>query len=71
MSRLAMAALLICPLLLPAQNKLPADYVNPFIGAINSTKKAGSGHGLGKTFPGAATPFGMVQLSLRLSLLSL
>jgi predicted alpha-1,2-mannosidase len=46
-----------------AQVKTPADYINPFIGAINSTVKAGSGHGLGKTFPGAATPFGMVQLN--------
>lgn len=43
--------------------KQPADYVNPFIGASTSTGKAGVYHGLGKTFPGAATPFGMVQLS--------
>lgn len=43
--------------------KQPADYVNPFIGASTSTGKAGTYHGLGKTFPGAATPFGMVQLS--------
>lgn len=41
----------------------PADYVNPFIGASTSTGAAGIYHGLGKTFPGAATPFGMVQLS--------
>jgi len=33
--------------------KLPADYVNPFIGT------GGHGH----TFPGASVPFGMVQLS--------
>ncbi|MFA5419007.1 MAG: GH92 family glycosyl hydrolase, partial [Bacteroidales bacterium] len=33
--------------------KLPADYVNPFIGT------GGHGH----TFPGASAPFGMVQLS--------
>src|SRR6478752_6703482 len=39
------------------------DYVNPFIGASTSAAKAGVYHGLGKTFPGAATPFGMVQLS--------
>src|SRR5690242_477999 len=33
------------------------DYINPMIGA-------GSGGGIhGKTFPGAATPFGLVQLS--------
>jgi len=41
----------------------PADYVNPFIGASTSAGAAGIYHGLGKTFPGAATPFGMVQLS--------
>ncbi len=38
--------------LLSAQSK-PVDYVNPFIGT------GGHGH----TFPGATTPFGMVQLS--------
>jgi len=42
-----------------AQKK--TDYVNPFIGA--STNTASSYHGLGKTFPGAATPFGMTQIS--------
>ena len=42
-----------------AQKK--TDYVNPFIGA--STNTASSYHGLGKTFPGAATPFGMTQVS--------
>ena len=41
----------------------PADYVNPFIGASTSAEKAGVSHGLGKTFPGAATPYGMVQVS--------
>lgn len=41
----------------------PADYVNPFIGASTSTDKARSYHGLGKTFPGATTPYGLVQLS--------
>jgi len=50
---------------LEAQNlvKSPAKYVNPFIGASTSVGKAGIYHGLGKTFPGAATPFGLVQLS--------
>ena len=38
-----------------------ADEVNPLIGTI--TQDPSSGHGLGKTFPGAATPCGMVQLS--------
>jgi len=43
--------------------KLPVDYINPFIGASTSMEEGKSLHGLGKTFPGAATPFGMVQLS--------
>lgn len=41
----------------------PADYVNPFIGASTSVDAAGAYHGLGKTFPGATTPYGMVQVS--------
>lgn len=41
----------------------PAHFVNPFIGASTSVGAAGIYHGLGKTFPGAATPFGLVQLS--------
>ena len=40
-----------------------AAYVNPFIGASTSVDAAGVYHGLGKTFPGAATPFGMVQVN--------
>src|SRR5690554_4298782 len=42
---------------------LPVNYVNPFIGASTSTSAAGVYHGLGKTFPGATTPYGMVQVS--------
>lgn len=53
----------IFSLLMATAQKQPAGYVNPFIGASTSTGKAGVYHGLGKTFPGAATPFGMVQLS--------
>lgn len=45
------------------QEKNLAQYVNPFIGASTSVGDAGIFHGLGKTFPGAATPFGLVQLS--------
>src|SRR5580700_12343897 len=45
------------------QKSSVVDYVNPFIGASTSAGKAGIYHGLGKTFPGAATPFGLVQLS--------
>ncbi|MDR0574305.1 MAG: GH92 family glycosyl hydrolase [Tannerella sp.] len=41
----------------------PADYVNPFIGASANIETAGASHGLGKTFPGAAFPFGMAQVS--------
>ncbi|MFD0793064.1 GH92 family glycosyl hydrolase [Mucilaginibacter litoreus] len=41
----------------------PASYVNPLIGASTSTAAAGVYHGLGKTFPGADVPFGMVQIS--------
>ena len=40
-----------------------AEYVNPFIGASTDVGKASAYHGLGKTFPGAATPYGMVQVS--------
>lgn len=40
-----------------------AAYVNPFIGASTSVGDAGVYHGLGKTFPGATTPYGMVQVS--------
>src|SRR5579864_7311901 len=47
----------------PRNVRLPVDYVNPFIGASTNADKAGASHGLGKTFPGAATPFGMVQVS--------
>jgi len=38
-------------------------YVNPMIGASSSAAAAGTYHGLGKTFPGATTPYGMVQVS--------
>lgn len=52
-----------CALASQGQVSNPADYVNPFIGASTSVGAAGVYHGLGKTFPGAATPFGLVQLS--------
>ncbi len=41
-----------------AENKALVDYINPMIGASTSME-----YGEGKTFPGAATPFGLVQLS--------
>lgn len=40
--------------------KKMAGYVNPFIGAYTHPEGV---DGLGKTFPGAATPFGMVQVN--------
>jgi predicted alpha-1,2-mannosidase len=46
-----------------SQPKQAADYINPFIGASTNVEDAGALHGLGKTFPGAATPFGLVQVS--------
>ncbi len=51
------------------QEKSKVDYVNPSIGTVTYGDKsksqdgAGSVHGFGKTFPGAVTPFGLVQLS--------
>ncbi|WP_220764613.1 GH92 family glycosyl hydrolase [Flavobacterium sp. UMI-01] len=46
------------------KNEKPAvDYINPIIGAISYGKMSKDAHGFGKTFPGAATPFGLVQLS--------
>jgi predicted alpha-1,2-mannosidase len=45
------------------KKKMPYQYVNPFVGASTSTGAAGVYHGLGKTFPGATTPYGMVQVS--------
>ncbi|HEY9533389.1 MAG TPA: GH92 family glycosyl hydrolase [Mucilaginibacter sp.] len=64
MKRLILCTLaLAAALQLAAQTKTPADYVDPFIGASTSAADAGIYHGLGKTFPGAATPFGLVQIS--------
>ena len=40
-----------------------SSYVNPVVGASTNTELAGASHGLGKTFPGATAPFGMVQVS--------
>jgi len=43
--------------------KAPVDYINPFIGASTNEGAAGIYHGLGKTYPGAVVPSGMVQVS--------
>jgi len=48
---------------LHSRQRSPVDYVNPFIGASTSIAAANNPGGLGKTFPGATTPFGMVQVS--------
>lgn len=65
-----LASLVSCFLLLKScsvgdekESFYPADYVNPFIGASTSVGAAEVYHGLGKTFPGATTPYGMVQVS--------
>ena len=47
----------------PDSQKSAVDYIDPMIGASTSVEAGGIYHGLGKTFPGAATPFGLVQLS--------
>jgi len=45
----------------------PVDLVDPLIGTVTYPESGLRGdeaiHGSGKTFPGAATPFGRVQLS--------
>lgn len=62
--KLMITAAIIYPFFtIAAQQSDLAHYVNPFIGASTSVGDAGIYHGLGKTFPGAATPFGLVQLS--------
>ena len=52
-----------CTTEVKTKSSAPSDYVNPFIGASTSVGAAGVYHGLGKTFPGAATPYGMVQVN--------
>ena len=44
-------------------NKDKVDYINPMIGAVAYRPDSKDAHGMGKTFPGATTPFGLVQLS--------
>ncbi len=58
-----MAVLSSCEQQKTTNEKHVSDYVNPFIGASTSVGDAGVYHGLGKTIPGATSPFGMVQLS--------
>ena len=48
---------------LSAQKKANVDYVNPMIGAFGPAGSTLAGKDCGRTFPGATTPFGLVQLS--------
>ncbi|WP_158796938.1 GH92 family glycosyl hydrolase [Pedobacter sp. L105] len=57
----AIAGLVLFAPVVKAQDA--ASLINPFIGASSSEAAAGIYHGLGKTFPGATTPYGMVQVS--------
>ena len=45
-----------------AQKSAPVDYVNPFIGASTDGGTDNMQLFPGKTYPGAATPYGLVQL---------
>ena len=60
---LSIALLSFLSVSLFAGNRKLNTYVNPMIGASTDVEIAGAYHGLGKTFPGAATPYGMVQVS--------
>ncbi|PXX57483.1 putative alpha-1,2-mannosidase [Nocardia tenerifensis] len=70
MSRRRLACIVV-PLLLPlipvvAHAETVADsnkYVNPFVGTRDGGPDFGHGGGAGMTFPGAVTPFGMMQWS--------
>lgn len=46
-----------------AAGKSNVDYINPIIGSVTYVETTEDIHGFGKTFPGATTPFGLVQLS--------
>ncbi|MFG1796545.1 GH92 family glycosyl hydrolase [Nocardia sp. NPDC049149] len=62
---------IVVPLLLPfipvtahAETVVDASkYVNPFVGTADGGPDFGHGGGAGMTFPGAVTPFGMMQWS--------
>src|SRR6187402_3099778 len=56
---IAAALSLAIPAAAKSAEKSPVDYIDPMIGAMATIP----GSGGGKTFPGPATPFGMVQLS--------
>jgi predicted alpha-1,2-mannosidase len=45
------------------QGKQPVDFIHPMIGAVGPSGSNLKGYECGRTFPGPATPFGLVQLS--------
>lgn len=58
------AFLLLCCSCTSLKNEIqPVDFIDPSIGTVTYGKKSKDAHGFGKTFPGATTPFGLVQLS--------
>ncbi len=63
MKRVLLSLLLIIVMAVEVAAQRAADYVKPIIGATTHDEFKGSIHGLGKTFPGVCTPFGLVQLS--------
>lgn len=60
---LSAAFLLLCCSCTSLDTKQAVDYIDPSIGTVTYGKKSKDAHGFGKTFPGATTPFGLVQLS--------
>lgn len=52
-----------CSCMSPNNNIQPVDFIDPSIGTVTYGEKSKDAHGFGKTFPGATTPFGLVQLS--------
>lgn len=58
------AFFLLFPLLLGTGiKKSNINYINPIVGTVTYGAKTKDAHGFGKTFPGVASPFGLVQLS--------
>ncbi len=43
--------------------KSKVEYINPIIGAVTYDERTEDMHGFGKTFPGPATSYGLIQLS--------
>lgn len=61
-NRLVLVLLFLIRIFLSNAHEL-VDYVNPMIGATTLDNIGNTDLGLGKTFPGVCTPFGLVQLS--------